>query len=174
VDLADGLISDCGLNLTVAGWFNFTSNTTEAPLFEFGKDTSNYVNVTTFVGSTYSQPVFSFNLENTGASHVARARPYNINGNNGWVMGKWTHVAAVRSGSDGRPIALYQDGVKEVSGTTNTAALLTAWGTTTLNALGKATSDTLPGWDGAVDEVLVSCRAYTDDEIKQLAYLPPN
>jgi hypothetical protein len=170
VDLADGLVADCGLNLTVAGWFNITSNASEAPLFEFGKDTSNYVNVTTFVGAPYSQSVFSFNLENIGAPHVARARPYG-----GWTTGaaKWTHIAVVRS-SDGKPVYLFQDGVRAVTGSTNTGALLSSWGTTTLNALGKATSDTLPGFDGAVDEVLVSCRAYTDDEIKQLAYLPPN
>ena len=40
VNLGDGLVSDCGLNLTLSGWFNITTDTTEAPLLEFAKDTS--------------------------------------------------------------------------------------------------------------------------------------
>jgi len=168
VDLGDGLASDCGLNLTLSGWFSFASNTTEAPLLEFAKDTTNLVNITAYTAS-YSQAVFSFLFENSGAQHVVRQRPYT-----GWMLGNWTHVAAVRSGIDGRPVALYQNGVKVYTGSTGTGALFNAWGTTTVNALGRSSSDTVPGFNGAVDEVLVACRAYTDDEIKQLAYLPPN
>ena len=71
----------------------------------------------------------------------------------------------------GRPLP---ERCQQLTGTTNTGALFSGWGTTTLNALGRSSSDTVPGFNGAVDEVLVACRAYTDDEIKQLAYLPPN
>ena len=168
VHLGDGLVADCGLNLTLSGWFNFNSNTTDAPLLEFAKDTNDVVNITGY-STSVAQAVFSFLFNNTGTLHVVRVRGYT-----GWTMGNWTHVAAVRSGTDGRPLALYQNGVKATSGSTNTAALFSSWGTTTLNALGRSSSDTVPGFDGAVDEVLVACRAYTDDEIKQLAYLPPN
>jgi len=31
----------------------------------------------------------------------------------------------------------------------------------------------VPGFNGSIAEILVSCRNYTDDEIQQLAYLPP-
>ena len=169
VDLGDGLVSDCGLNLTLSGWFNITTNTTDAPLFEFAKDTINVVNITSY--STTATPpsaVFSFDFRNSGTDHIVRARPYS-----GWTIGTWTHVAAIRSGTDGRPVAIYQNGLKVYTGSTNTGALFSSWGTTVLNALGKSSTDTIPGFDGAIDEVLVSCRAYTDDEVKQLAYLPP-
>ena len=168
VDLGDGLVSDCSLNLTLSGWFNFNSNMTDAPLLEFARDTINLVNITGY-STSVGQSVFSFLFDNSSAQHVVRLRGYT-----GWTMGIWTHVAAVRSGTDGRPVALFQDGVKVTTGSTNTGALFSAWGTTTLNALGRSSSDTIPGFDGAIDEVLVSCRAYTDDEIKQLAYVPAN
>jgi hypothetical protein len=45
-------------------------------------------------------------------------------------------------------------------------------GTPTLDYIGKSFTATTPGFNGAIDEVLVSCRAYTIDEIKQLAYRP--
>ena len=168
VDLADGIISDCGLTLTIAGWFNITTNTTDAPLFEFAKDTASLVNITTYA-TALSQTTFAFLFENTGVYHVVRVRPYS-----GWVLGSWTHIAVVRSG-DGKPLGIYQNGVNKYPGaSTSTAALFSAWGSTTLNTFGRSSSDTVPGFNGAVDEVLVSCRGYTDDEIKQLAYLPPN
>ena len=41
-----------------------------------------------------------------------------------------------------------------------------------MDYLGRSFNPATPGFNGAIDEVLVSCRAYTADEIKQLAYLP--
>ena len=45
-------------------------------------------------------------------------------------------------------------------------------GNSTLNFFGKSSNDAKAGFNGSIDEILISCRAYTDDEIKQLAYLP--
>jgi hypothetical protein len=55
-----------------------------------------------------------------------------------------------------------------------TGSSIAAWAaTSTMNYLGKSRDDmTNPGLDATIDEVLISCRNYTADEIKQLAYRP--
>ncbi len=46
------------------------------------------------------------------------------------------------------------------------------WGDSPASFLGKSHDSSVSGFNGAIDEVLVSCRAYSDDEILQLAYRP--
>jgi len=165
VDLADGIVANCATNLTLAGWFNLTTNSTDAPFLELAQDTTHFVNITTYT-TPYSQPVISFGFVYGTQNRTVRQRPYDY-----WNNGIWTHVAAVRNGTS-QTASLYRDGKLVVSGPLATATTLSSWGNTTLNAIGKSANDTIPGFNGSVDEVLISCRNYTDDEIKQLAYLP--
>jgi hypothetical protein len=54
-----------------------------------------------------------------------------------------------------------------------TGFALSGWGPTIYNYFGKSLDDTVRGLNGTIDEILVSCRSYTADEIRHLAYLPP-
>ena len=173
VALANGSLAGCTTRATFSAWINPTTNTTIAPVLEFGYDSTHYTNVTTYVGGSSPGSALSFYFINgTGSSFVVTQKLSYASG--------WTHIAVVR-GDDpangvGRDAALYVNGGLQAS-TNNTKRGANFWdattSTTTSNFLGKSQVATTPGFNGAIDEVLVSCRAYTADEIQQLAYLPP-
>jgi hypothetical protein len=172
VALANGSLAGCTTRATFSAWINPTTNTTIAPVLEFGYDSTHYTNVTTYVGGSSPGSAASFYFINgTGSSFVVTQKLTYPSG--------WTHIAVVR-GDDpvngaGRDAAVYVNGALQTS-TTNTKRGAAFWdataSTTTSNFIGKSQVATTPGFNGAIDEVLVSCRPYTADEIKQLAYLP--
>jgi hypothetical protein len=171
VTLPDGIIpatpATCVTNATFSAWIKLTTNGTNAPVFEFGSDDTHYTTVTTFAGGS---PVLSFYWING-------IKLYNLSQTSAnYTLDKWTHIAAVRGpmpGYAGRFEAVYQDGVMKASISNNNTSAGFAI-PTPLSYLGRSHSATVPGFNGAIDEVLVACRQYTNDEIKHLAYRPPN
>ena len=159
VDLADGIVTPCTTSLTLSGWFSLTTNNPDAPFIEIAADSTKLFNITTYA-SDLNKAVFSFGFLNGSGTRTFRLTTYT------WLSGTWTHVAATRNGNT---ITLYQDGAKRGTGTAATGFVM---GNSTLNFFGKSSNDAKAGFNGSIDEILISCRAYTDDEIKQLAYLP--
>ena len=86
-------------------------------------------------------------------------------------LGVWHHLAVVVLGSTGR---LYLDGA-EVATNNMVTINPSDMGTTTANYLGK--SQYAESGDaylsGRLDEVVISCRAFSFDEIQLLAQLAP-
>src|SRR5690606_30827329 len=84
-------------------------------------------------------------------------------------LGEWTHVGVVLRGD---VATLYLNGRAVVSqgGVVSNPSDM---GTTTRNSFGKSTFPADPTFDGALDDVRLSCRAYEDLEVAQLAHLPP-
>ena len=93
-----------------------------------------------------------------------------------WQMGQWYHIAAVRSGATGTTVQMFINGVAVTPNLNDWASAKTAyteWGVTTQNYFGKTRDDyNYAGLDATIDDILISCRAYTADEIAQLAYHP--
>ncbi|HEY3595483.1 MAG TPA: LamG domain-containing protein [Polyangiaceae bacterium] len=161
VDLADGIISDCGANLTIAGWLNLDSLTDNARFVDFGNDIDHYVYVVPrYTGSN----VLRFSLKNLSANNRASGVGF------AWTTSRWYHIAIVRQAA---VVSLYVDGVLLTGNPSlSTGFAVNGFGATVNNYFGKSQDDTMAGLDAAIDEILISCRAYTGDEIKQLAYKP--
>jgi hypothetical protein len=166
VDLTDGLIQDCGVNLTVAGWINLETNHFMAPFFEVALDGT----VNLFLGTAYKKdPDLTFQMGwNTTSWATCRASQV-------WQMGQWYHIAAVRSGT-GSTVQTYINGVPltpVLNDWGSSTRAYSDWGATPMNYFGKSRDDfNYPGLDATIDEILISCRAYTPGEIAQLAYRP--
>jgi hypothetical protein len=170
VTLPDGIIpatpTSCVTSGTFSAWIKLTTNGTNAPVFEFGSDDTHYTTLTTYLTGT--GPLLSFYWINATRNATVRQTS-----GIAYTLDTWTHVAAVRGPSSiglGRYEAVYLDGQLK-----NTASLSTSAGfasPTPLSFLGKSHFTNVPGFNGAIDEVLVSCRQYTADEIAQLAYKP--
>jgi hypothetical protein len=96
----------------------------------------------------------------TGSAASEQQLSYNYN----FPTGTWKHVAVVLSANTG---TLYLDGSQVASAniSLNPADL----GLTTQNWLGDSQYAADPTLDGTVDDVLVSCRAYSSQEIAWLA-----
>jgi hypothetical protein len=87
-----------------------------------------------------------------------------------WTTSRWYHIAIVRQAA---AVSLYVDGVLLTGNPSlSTGFAVNGFGATVNNYFGKSQDDTMAGLDAAIDEILISCRAYTADEIKQLAYKP--
>jgi hypothetical protein len=167
VKLADGLIQDCALNLTVAAWVKLETNNYQASVFEVGPDDTALIRL----GTAYKpgmSPDLTFQM-NWNSTSWATLRAVNA-----WTLGQWYHIAAVRT-SNGSTAQVYLDGapltpaVASWGGTRSFAD----WGATTRNYFGKSNDYyPYPGFNGTIDEILISCRVYTDGEIAQLAYKP--
>jgi hypothetical protein len=164
--LPDGMIEGCTTTLTLATWINLETNDAahaDAPILQFAQDEFHYIDFTTYAGGKKNQETFSFGVQDgNGVWRTQRKIPYYD-----WKLGQWSHTAIVRNGTS---VDLYRDGVS--LGTWDYKSSAAFWSTTTKNYLGRSQLDTLAGWDGSIDELLISCRAYTADEIKQLAYRP--
>jgi hypothetical protein len=180
VTLANGIIPASCINGTFSAWINLTSNDTDAPVFEaFGSTTS---------GTTVTSTGFTRLTTYSTADSAAVLYFDWINGTKLWHLkqkpavystGQWTHIAAVRGPAisatdgktyDGRYEAVYLNGELKtsVSDTKTGAGFMIS----TQSYLGKSYVANTPGFNGAIDEVLVACRQYQPDEIKQLAYKP--
>jgi hypothetical protein len=169
VDLADGLIQECGYNLTFAGWINLETNNLLAPMIEVSPGTTGNLHFgTAYKRTTELDLTFQMGY-NTSSWVTCRAA-------NVWQMGQWYHVAAVRSGATGTTVQVFINGVSIAPALNDWSTSKTAfseWGATTQNYFGKTRDDySYAGVDGTIDEILISCRAYTPDEIAQLAYRP--
>lgn len=169
VDLADGLIQDCGYNLTLAGWINLETNNLLAPMIEVAPGTTGNLHLGTAYKKT-SELDLTFQMGYNSTSWVTCRAPQV------WQMGRWYHIAAVRSGATGTTVQVFINGVSitpSLNDWTNAKTAYTEWGATTQNYFGKTRDDySYAGLDAAIDEILIACRAYTADEIAQLAYHP--
>jgi hypothetical protein len=140
-----------------------------ADFFTVAPNNTAYVRVATTYNTT-TDMTFQLNYSTSTYRTLRAARS--------WSLGQWYHIASVRRTSTagvGRGVDLYVNGT--VVGSTEdlqTGMAFNTWGATTMNYFGKSRDDltTKPGLDATIDEILISCRAYTADEIKQLAYKP--
>jgi hypothetical protein len=151
--LPTGIVSDC-TDMTVAAWINLTANDNWNRVFDFGFNNAAYLFMTPHKWN--GNLVFAIKPTAGDPEQLVEApAPITLN--------TWYHVAAVMDGTTAR---IYLGGAQigTATFTTNPAAV----GETTLNYLGKSQFPD-PNFRGQMDEMIISCRAFTADEIKMLA-----
>jgi hypothetical protein len=159
VELASNPLHACATAFTISAWVKVHTVVDWARIFDFGTDTSTF---------TYLTPE-----DNNGVLHfgmVAPAGIFDLPATTGVPAdGAWHHVA-VTVGASGA-VAIYLDGASVATGTS--ASVGPSSFTTVATAyLGRSHFPVDPYLNAGIDELRISCRAYTSDEIKNLAHGP--
>ena len=148
-------IAGCTTELTIALWVKQAALKNWARIFDFGGTTDNFMYLT--AANTENKLRLSIHkgiLETTVISNTTVP-----------ADSTWHHVAVTVN-----PLVatVYVDG----NATANAALPVTPLGLGATNEhwLGKSRFNTDPYFSGAFDELRISCRAYTADEIKSLAF----
>jgi hypothetical protein len=161
VDFASNPLASCTSAFTVASWVKIHASTNWSRLFDFGTAKTAFV---------YLAPIGGAGVHFGMAS--PSGLPYDLEaaapvpGDNAWH-----HVAVTVDATD--TVTLYLDGasIKSGSAAKDSGTYVKAGDFTTVTdySLGKSRfSD--PYLNGAIDDLRISCRAYTSDEIKTLAH----
>lgn len=157
VDLPNGLVEPCD-DFTFAAWVRLDANDTWARIFDFGNDTSRNMFLTPAAGNPNTMR-FALKIPGINAGLEEQITyPYTF------PLGVWTHVAVTLSGVTGR---LYVDGAEVES-----AIVIgdpSAMGATVNNRFGDSQYTSDPALDGRLDDVRISCRAFSASEIAALA-----
>ncbi|MET0792711.1 MAG: LamG domain-containing protein [Polyangiaceae bacterium] len=150
-------IAGCTDSLTIALWVKEVAAASWARIFDFG-NTDNFMFLTPSTGDGKMQlSIYTPTKETVVLS--ATTIP---------ADSTWHHVAVVVTTA---AASLYVDG--NVVGNTALPVTPSVLGNTTENWLGKSRfTATDPYFNGSLDEVRISCRAFTSDEIKSLAFKP--
>jgi hypothetical protein len=160
VGLPPGIVQSCD-DLTAAAWVRLTANAVWSRIFDFGSDTSNYMFLTPAAGNPNT---LRFAIKVPGISGGAEVR---VSYTHAFPLNTWTHVAVVLQGNTGR---LYFNGAL-VATNTDMVANPSDLGHTPNNWLGRSQFPD-PALNGSLDELLISCRAFSAQEIAELAGTP--
>lgn len=159
VQLPAGPVENC-TDFTLSSWIRLRTNRPWNRVFDFGKpDFSSFMYLST-AGFGPSGQELRFGL-------IAPNGVHDVGYPTVLPLQEWTHVAVTLRGEtatlflNGRA-AIRQNGV---------VANPSDMGTTIGNFFGRSTFAD-PTFDGALDDVRLSCRAFADSEIEQLAHLP--
>lgn len=156
VSLPGALVQDCS-DFTWAGWVNLAARADWSRIFDFGSGTATNMFLTPRAGGN----TLRFAIRNNDGAEQQIS--YAID----FPLEQWRHVAVVLRGSTGR---LYLSGV-QVAQNAQITLHPRDLGATPNNWLGRSQYEVDPYLQGALDDVRVSCRAYSADEIAALAAL---
>ena len=160
-------IADTGLSgataMTIATWVYLNSAADWQKVWDFGKNTSSYMFLTTRSGTGAKVLRFGISLNSYGSEQ-------DVDGTAELPLGAWHHVAVVLNGATGY---LYLDGT-QVGTKTGMTLSPASLGTTTNNWIGKsqfynAAPPPDPYLDGNIDDFRVYSRALSVAEIGLLA-----
>lgn len=158
VSLPTGVVSGCA-DFTFAGWVNLTTNGTWSRIFDFGSGANNYM----FLSPRAGGAVLRFAMRQNGG--VEQQLSFNTD----LSVGAWHHVAVVLSGKTG---LLYLDGVPVATNPNMTLDPLNL-GATANNWLGRSQFAGDSPFNGKLDDVRLSCRALSPQEIGVLGGKDP-
>jgi len=163
-ELAATPLASCTDQLTVATWVKLHSQDGWARVFDFGIGTQRFIYLTLFDDRGGGNHGMHFAMVSPGGIFdMATATPP-IAGDDTW------HHAAVTVASSGL-VTMYVDGAVVLTQMNDTGAKVSDFAATTENYLGKSRFvDTDPYLHAALDDLRISCRAFTADEIKSLAH----
>jgi hypothetical protein len=155
VSLAGSPLNGCTSNLTIAAWVRLRTAAAGVRVLDLGTGSGTVLylspNDGTGVHVTMQSPAGTFNLATT--SPIA-------------ADDMWHHVAVTFGTSN--TVVVYLDGVATTQATSPTVRP-SDFASTTENWIGRSRAGG-PALDGMVDELRISCRAFTADEIKMLAH----
>jgi hypothetical protein len=154
VDLPNALVQGC-TDFTFAGWVNLAANPNWGRVFDFGNGTPTNMFLTTRAGGA----TLRFAIKNNGGAEQQISYATSL------PLNQWRHVAVTLSGNTGR---LYLSGI-QVAQNTNVVLNPINLGATPNVWLGRSQYTADPYLNGTLDDVRLSCRAYSADEIAALA-----
>jgi arabinan endo-1,5-alpha-L-arabinosidase len=159
VQLPPGVVQSC-TDLTVTAWVKLRNNLPWNRVFDFGKpDFSSFMYLSP-AGFGPSGQELRFGLISPRGIHDV-GFPYVL------PLNEWTHLAVVLR-DDTATLFLNGRAVTRQGGVISNPSDM---GLTTGNYFGRSTFAD-PPLDGALDDFRISCRAFADGEIEQLAHLP--
>jgi hypothetical protein len=152
VDLPDGLVAGCS-DFTFTAWVKLAANANWARVFDFSSGVG-----TMFLTPAAGGQTVQFAIKtNSGDQRVSF--PY------AFPTGSWKHVAVTLSGGAAR---LYLDGA-QVAQNTGFTLHPADLGFAPNLYLGRSQYTWDPYLNGSLDEIRLSCRAYTADEVRATA-----
>jgi hypothetical protein len=154
VSLPGALVQGC-TDFTWAGWINLASSAHWSRVFDFGSGTGSYMFLTPRAGGSNLR----FAIRNNDGAEQRIS--YGID----FPLHQWRHLAVVLNGNTGR---LYLSGTL-VAQNTNLPLNPADLGATANNWLGRSQYEADPHFNGMLDDVRISCRAYSTEEIAALA-----
>lgn len=155
VSLASAPLAGCSNQFTIAAWVKLRAITPWTRVFDFGTATTTFI----YVAPTDGTGVHFAMVSPAGLFDLVTTAPMAADS-------MWHHVAVTVN--DANLAVIYVDGQSAAQAISPTVRP-SDFAATTENWLGRSRfSD--PALDGALDELRVSCRAYTPDEIKMLAH----
>jgi arabinan endo-1,5-alpha-L-arabinosidase len=160
VRLPDSIVEDC-TDLTVSAWVKLKSNPPWNRVFDFGKPDSTSFMYLSPAGFGPQGQELRFGLVTPVGIHDV-GFPYVM------PLNEWTHLAVTLRD---QTASVYLNG-RAVARRTDVISDPSHLGATTRNYVGKSSFAVDPPFDGTLDDMRLSCRAYSDTEIAQLAHLP--
>lgn len=156
VSLPGALVQGCS-DFTWAGWVNVAADANWSRIFDFGSSTATNMFLTPRAGGN----ILRFAIRSSGGAEQQIS--YDID----FPLDEWRHVAVVLSGNTG---SLYLSG-SQVAQSSNIQLNPSDLGATPNNWLGRSQYEVDPYFDGTLDDVRISCRAFTPEEIAALAVM---
>ncbi len=153
-DLPDGLVAGCR-DFTFAAWVRLGANPNWNRVFDFGNGTGTNMFLTTAAGGQ----IFRFAIRNNNSTEQRVSYNYSF------PTGTWKHVAFTLAGGTG---SLYLDGT-QVAQNTSMSLRPIDLGLTPNVWLGRSQYGADPYLNGSLDEVRISCRAYSATEVRGAA-----
>jgi hypothetical protein len=193
VRLPDGILQNCTSGMTVATWIRLAADTwPHMRVFDFGVPGTTRADTKEIYGRTMGGATrhWCFGTKTAEANDDVAVNTFlNWKYEAAWLIDRWYHVAAVR---DGQLTHVYLDGIQTLPapkvgdlGIPNVTLSdaqrpPSSLGPTSIGLIGSRIkfadsvtySNTYGDFWGRIDEFLLSCRAYTADEIKLLAAKP--
>jgi hypothetical protein len=169
-EFATSPLHSCTDQLTVATWVKLHSQDGWARIFDFGTGGGLFTYLTVYDGTNQHGMHFAM-VSPGGIFDIATTSPP-IAGDDTWHHVAVTVVpAAPPAGPNDEVVTMYVDGAVVQTQTNSTGAKVSDFTATTENYLGKSRFvDTDPYLHAALDDLRISCRAFTADEIKSLAH----
>jgi hypothetical protein len=171
-ELAASPLANCTDQFTVATWVKMHTLDTWARIIDFGTGPGSSMFLTPFDDQGADKHGMRFAMFSpTAAFNMSTPTPP-IPADDTWHHVAVTVVPIVdQSQVTNEMVTIYVDGAVVLTQLNTTGIKISDYKTTTENYLGKSRFvDTDPYLNGALDDLRISCRAFTADEIKNLAH----
>jgi hypothetical protein len=162
VELPAGIVHSCNDDLTIAAWVYVETINTWAQVFSFGTGTTTFMSLSPSTAFDTIRFSARLNSADVGTEQV-------LSRNGILAPGAWHHLAVVLSKSTG---TLYYDG-DQVAKNTKLTINPSDLGASARTWFGRSMFPADPYFNGKLDEVIISCRAFSAVDIALLAKLAP-
>lgn len=154
--------ANCTDTFTISMWIKLTDEVAGARILDFGTGTTHSFYVEPFTGTGIKVHMNAPNSQSGQKTFDLTTSTEALPADSSW------HQLAIRRGTD-TSVQVFVDGVQAPGGSKPAGPLVASdFKEVTDQFIGKSRAGG-PGLEGAIDELRISCRAFTNDEMKFLA-----